>query len=321
MIPVSLEVSPTSAPSGRMALPFAIRLRLRVLTGLMVFATPGWAWTAHGHRLITQASVESLERIDLPLEGLARAAIVEAAVQPDLMRPGELPELRRIEAPRHFIDLELLQGADLPAELYQYQRLLVHLSESEQGLGGREDDFTAVGMVPYAVIESTHRLAAVFAQLRARPGDEILSSMAFSLAGQVAHYAQDLCQPLHTTVHHDGRARGDGSSPHIGIHRAVDDLLGLIELPAARATGRKPRQRAELLREVLQELSDSHALVDTVYELTQDLEAAYETGKISSRLEELARERYLRATALTADLIYTAWVESAAIKLASWATE
>ena len=40
-----------------------------------------------------------------------------------------------------------------------------------------------------------------------------------------AHYATDLCQPPHTTIHYDGRAQEDGSSPHTGIRQRVDGLL------------------------------------------------------------------------------------------------
>lgn len=288
-----------------------------VLLAELSCSTTAAAWSSREHRQITAAAVEILDSSVRSFSKANRDSMVRASVQPDLMRPRQMPILRELEAPRHYIDLELLQGKALPESVSEYLKLLARLGDQGTGLIGPDWRLGTVGVLPYALVESTQRLAAIFAQLRQRPEDGDLEIMAMHQAGIMAHYAQDLCQPLHTTLHHDGRAREDGSSPGSGIHRQVDGLLRSI--PAKSVDGRSQAYE-DLFGAVLEELAASHARVERVYELSPDLEALQQEKRVSPALEKLGRERYERAVRFTADLVHTAWLLSDSIDLPAWAT-
>jgi len=279
------------------------------------------AWSSKGHRLITGAAVDSLDAAEQPWSRAARAAIVGASVQPDLMRSRELPQLRAVEAPQHYIDLELLQGNAVPEERWEYLRLLTRIAENGRRSKLLDGDVAQAGTLPYAIVEGTQRLAAIFAQLRVHADDPDLQSMAAYQAGLVAHFAQDLCQPLHTTVHHDGRARNDGSSPYTGIHQQVDALVQSVSLKGKEAADRPAQVLDPLFPAVLAALQESHSQVDRVYELARGLVDLQSNGKADPGLIEFARQRFERAVGLSADLIRTAWHLSASIDLPSWASD
>jgi hypothetical protein len=291
---------------------------LVVLVGMLGWVPATLAWSSKGHRLITSAALDAVN-----LEGLAwskseQVTIANASVQPDLMRPRGLPQLRAVEAPRHYLNLELLEGKALPEERWQYINLLNRIARAGDGksLLRPDGDVTQIGTLPYALVESTQRLAAIFAQLRVRPRDRELRIMAAHQAGFVAHYAQDLCQPLHTTVHHDGRARRDGSSPHTGIHRQVDSLLQSVPLEALDIGDRQPLK--PLFPAVVRAFRESHSQVDRVYDLADELADLQENDGLDSELLKLAQERYLQSVSFTADLIHTAWLLSSSVDLPDW---
>src|SRR5437764_832460 len=74
--------------------------------------------------------------------------------------------------------------------------------------------------------------------------------------GILAHYAGDICMPLHTTVDYDGRVTADGRSPHSGIHAKVDSLIEKLPLrPEDLAAG----QKIEPLAEVATDRRDNRA--------------------------------------------------------------
>jgi len=298
-----------------------LHIGLIVLVGLLGATPATLAWSSKGHRLITSAAMDSPNLGEPKWSDSEKASIVGAAVQPDLMRPRELPQLRAIEAPRHYLDLELLEGEALPEERWEYIKLLTRIAESGEGKGllRPDEDVSQMGTLPYALIEGTQRLAAIFAQMRIHPHDPDLRSMAAHQAGFVAHYAQDLCQPLHTTVHHDGRARKNGSSPRTGIHRAVDALIQSVPLPAQKGFGRSPRVLAPLFPAIYSAIQESHSKVDEVYDLADDLKELRENGVAASELVDFSQERYQRAVGFTVDLIHSAWELSASVELPDWA--
>lgn len=288
-----------------------------VLAGLSC-STIVLAWSFQEHREITAAAVELLASSGLSSAVPDRDAMVRSSVQPDLMRPRQMPMLRELEAPRHFIDLELLQGAPLPESASEYVKLIARLGEQRGGSFGTDWRLETVGGLPYALVESTQRLAALFAQLREQPDDKVLGIIAMHQAGIMAHYSQDLCQPLHTTVHHDGQARDDGSSPRSGVHRQVDSLLRAVSVAPIKG---RSQAYEDLFGAILEELAASHARVDSVYELIADLDALQDGKPMSPALEEFGRQRFERAVRFTANLFHTAWMLSETIELPDWAIE
>ncbi len=287
------------------------------LLGLALFATlDARAWLVPGHRRVT---IEAIGALPAAVPGFFRegaASAGEAAVDPDLWRNRGTPALGDREAPEHFIDLELLKDRALPERRSDYQRLLVRL-DVEPG---------KIGAVPYAIVEQAERLALCFAEHRRWPADPGLRSKCLLIAGWLSHFAADLTQPLHTTVHHDGRVRPDGRSPESGIHRKVDALLVLAQ-PKRGASGASAAQKSgpsagaidngELWPMVRRELEASHALVDAVYALEPKLASA-SSAKPDADLLAFAAERERAAVRFVAGLFLWSWERSAKLELPDW---
>jgi hypothetical protein len=238
--------------------------------------------------------------------------IAKAALAPDAFTTPVAPqELHSTEAPDHYLDLELIEGIELPPARYEFLALL----------GKKDLKPSKVGLLPYAINESFQRLAVAMAHHRRWPADEAARQQCLLYAGILAHYAQDACQPLHTTVNFDGRIK-DSASPRSGIHLKVDALLGktglsrqdlaaAIKLPKAPADGFSARQTA------MDAIKASHELVDLVYELEPAIPKQEEPIQ-DDKVRQFAVERLKAAAQLTAELYQAAWVASAEIKIPDW---
>jgi hypothetical protein len=235
------------------------------------------------------------------------AEVARASLDPDLLRRPDLPQLRDQEYPEHYLDYEYLEGANLPETRYEYVGLLAE----------RDLDGSRVGFLPYALVEGVQRLAVAFAQHRAAPGDLQIQAKALYFAGVLAHYAADLCQPLHTSIHHNGRALPDGSSPGSGIHHLVDSLLDRLGVDARpQMVAAEVRSFAsDPLAAVIERFLASHQLVDRIYELEPELE--WQEGESpSAAVRSLASQRLEEGVAFTASLFFTAWDLSAGLEVA-----
>lgn len=281
-------------------------LRIGPLLALLGAAS-GLAWHTPGHRMIGVAAVEALPA-DFPAFFRAGAAAVgHLAVDPDLHKHRATPALRSREEPEHYVDLERLEGRVLPATRAEYFRLLVEL--------GRQP--AEMGYLYYAVVEGTERLALCFAEHRRWPDNPYVRDKCLVFAGLLAHYAADLEQPLHTTIHHDGWALPDGGSPFTGIHARVDALVERAPFDAAAAVaGLAVTPFPDLRRGVLDELAASHGRLDATYRLEPAL--ARDEGLADARVLELTCERYRAATLFVARLFATAWATSHELDLPGW---
>lgn len=288
-------------------------LRLTLALGVVALASASHlqAWHADGHRITTFDAITLLSE-ELPkfLQD-GRDQMAWDSIDPDLMRNYGLPQLRDREAPNHYLNIELLEDG----------QLLETRSEFLRFLGSQEPslDPSQVGTLPYSVVEATQSLTLAFAQLRRQLADEHLQAKVMISAAYVAHYATDLCQPLHTTIHHDGRALQDLSSPYTGIHQKVDALIGRLE-PQHEIKGEQvmPQVLKPIFPAVVAELDRSHAEVDRVYELEGDLAPLEADGEPSARLRAWTRERYRASVLFTSSLILTAWRESADLQIPEW---
>lgn len=281
----------------------------------MAAAAPLFGWSAEVHRRMSSTALEVVSSSVVAVTSEERAALLEAAVQPDFMRPQEQLQLRDREAPEHYLDLERLRGQELPATRSEFVKLVARLATSP-GLGLNADwTMETVGSVPYAVVELTQRLAVALTLARQRPESRHLRTFAMLWAGSLAHYAQDLCQPLHTTVHFDGRADAEGRSPRSGLHRLVDGLPAASPLDQRALRGLESRPYDDLFGAVEERLLRSHRLVDRVYRLESELRRERHGQAASGSLLAFAEERYREAVSFTADLLHTAWLLSATLEI------
>jgi len=308
------------------------RIWLIAAVGVLGVAGGVHAWYGKGHQAMTTLAVRALPG-ELP--GFFRQGAGEVAhvsVDPDLFRLKENPELRSEEVPEHYIDLELLEDGD-PNRERPRLGTLTSLPADRYGLvqlcAKRNIDPAKVGFLPYAIVEWTQRLTIAFAEHRKWPADKAVQAKCLVYAGLLAHYAQDLCQPLHTTIHYDGKLV-DGQKVGAGVHAKVDALLDGLAAPASGAsrpaTARMPaslpameaKAFEQLMPAVLAELNRSHALVDKVYELAKQFPEPNEPLDADSPAGQFAAQRAAAGASFTASLYLTAWRDSASFPLPEW---
>jgi hypothetical protein len=235
--------------------------------------------------------------------------IGHCAQDPDVAKNREAPNLNDEESPEHYLDFELLQGSALPPTRYAFLKFC-----AEKGLSPKD-----VGTVPYAIAEWTDRLTVAFAEYRKYPKNPYIQQKCLLYAGILSHYSEDLCMPLHTTVHHDGRARADGSSPRTGIHAKVDSLIEKLALkPDELARDQRIEAMDRLLPAIVKQIEASRALIDRTYALESQLPPAQGEWKPSAEITAFATERARESVRFTASLYLTAWQKSARIQLPPW---
>ena len=267
---------------------------------LAIAAAPiSFAWHHEGHHLIAMKAVRVLPDSVPAFFRDGAATIAHVSIDPDMMRNPAAPRLSSTIAPEHFIDLELLEGRKPPKLRSQYVLMLAELKQSPE----------KVGLLPYSLTEWTEALTIAFAEHRKWPNNPHVKIKCLVYAGYLAHYASDLHQPLHTTIHFNGRAV-DGKSSNTGIHAKVDDLLFRFKADDIAVEAKDVRAFDDAFAAVLAEIDASHALVDKVYELEKQLPAVKQAGELNAKVRDFALERAAAATKLTASLMLTAWENS-----------
>ncbi len=284
--------------------------RLGMMIILLASVQPACAWHGKGHVRATRLAIRLLPE-DVPeFFRHGAAMIAHCSVDPDIFtRPMAPDALHKTESPEHYFDLKRLDGLDIPSNRYDLLKWCA----------GKDIAPSRVGLVPYAIAEWTQRLTVVFAEHRKWPANPHIRMKALMYAGIQAHYAEDLCMPLHTTIHYDGRAKPDGSSPKSGIHLKVDALLG--KLPAAlevQADAAAVQPFKELFPRVVGQLKASYALVEPLYKLESKLPAYKDPLKADGPVAAFAVDRLKASAVFAARLMLTAWRDSARIKLPEW---
>ena len=276
---------------------------------LFACVQPSQAWHDEGHYYTAVAAAKSMPE-DVPAFFRDGApAVGHGALDPDVFKDRDLPQLNHCEFPEHFIDVELLQGHDLPLLRYDYLRLCQEL----------DVDPTKAGTLPYAITEWTQKLTMAFAEHRANPNNPYVRAKCLVYAGILAHYAADLHMPLHTSVHWDGRAEEGVPYVRTGIHNKVDALPTKIPYNELFAEPLPtPLVSRDIFTFTLDELAKSHALVDRVYELENSYPEWSDLNLTNESVRAFTTERTRAAAAFTADLFLSAWRNSADIRMPPW---
>jgi hypothetical protein len=287
----------------------------RLMLLLPAFALTAAVWHAHAwheqeHYAMT-AAAGRLIADDLPdwfVEGLVTDA-AHIAIDPDLFKYREAAQLRHAETPEHFFDREYFADEPLPELRYDYYARCY-----AKGL-----DPQKVGTLPWAIAEWTQRLQMAFVEHRQRPDDPHIRRKAQVYAGLLAHYAADLAQPLHTTIHWDGRVEEAGDSPpHTGIHMKVDALARKLDVPGETLVdGLDATVYRELWPAILRNFDESFAEVDRLYALADRIPDRDESLE-DEEVRQFTLERTRHAIRFVASLYRTAWAQSAEIEPHDW---
>jgi hypothetical protein len=282
----------------------------RFYTTLILFSllltTPAWAWWGGGHDILTQASVKALPEEMPEFFRNAEKMVAHCAYDPDISKERGTPHARQAEYGEHYIDIELFGEHPIPEGRDAHLKLCAEL-----GLEPRK-----VGTLPYALAEWTERLAVAFAEYRKWPDNPMIQNKCFLYAGFLAHYAQDMCQPLHLTINFDGIKQPDGTRLHQGIHEKVDSAIEFLEFkPMDLARGQRIEAVDDLMPVIIKQIKTGHNLVDNVYALAEDWK---NLKNPTPDLVEFTLIRARESVRWTASLYLTAWKLSEGIRLPGW---
>ncbi|MEE8368083.1 MAG: hypothetical protein V3S30_07175 [Thermoanaerobaculia bacterium] len=289
----------------------ASRVSLIVAFGVLVGLSSRsvFAWSIAGHQSTARMAVRLLPADFPEFFRMGQSAVAHSVIDPDVIKLRTLLQLRNREYPEHYLDWEMFGGRDFPATRYEYIARLHQLNQKP----------ASTGFLPYAIVENFQELMLAFAEHRRWPDNLHVRSKILILAGHLAHYAGDLCQPLHTTIHHNGRAKRGAESPNTGIHFAVDGLFESTSIGhSVVGIHLAPLASGNLLTEVQRQFEGSFRLVDRVYELEADLRAAHEGGEPTAQLIAFAKERQHCTISFISGLFQSAWIDSASLQLPVW---
>ena len=293
------------------------RIVVLMLAGVLACYAPAFAWWPRGHGILSEAAVRALPAETPPFFRAHSKAVAHYSQEPDIAKNKAAPHATSSEYSEHYFDWELIEkplaaqlSGALPESRYGFLKFCFQ----------NKIEPNNVGLLPYAVVEWTERLTIDFAQHRGWPVNKAIQNKCLVTAGILAHYAEDLCQPLHVTMHHDGRANADGSSPKSGIHNLVDGLIEVLAMsPDKLSQQQKIESVGELLPAVMQEIHNSRAQIETAYALEKLLpKIAAKPESEDAGVLRFADERAREATHFTAALFLTAWRRSEAVALPNW---
>lgn len=292
----------------------AAALKIALFCALALTASSR-AWFGMGHMRSAARTLAAVEG-QMPaffIEG--RDMICHFSTEPDLFTVYAGPkDLYKGEIGNHYFHVEMVNLAELPDNREDFL-----LWAGQKGLKIRE-----VGTAPYAVIETAGKLSLAFAEYRQWPENPAVRFKCLYYAGVLAHYAQDVCMPLHTTKHYDGRQDDPNTPPKKGIHRKIDALFSQVNDDAlADLDLAELKPVTDLHAAVIDALRASHAHVDTAYAL-QDLlpeNSDIPADDIHPRVNNFTRERFTHSVCFTARLFLYAWHASEKIKLPRWIAE
>ena len=289
-----------------------------LVLGVLLISAPSFAWWPPGHGILSEAAVLSLPKETPQFFRQNAKAIAFHSFDPDIAKNRAAPHASAAEAPEHFFDWELiapiLKEDSLPQTRYEFLKMCYQNNlEPNQ-----------VGLVPYAIVEWTERLTVAFAQHRRWPKNKNIQNQCVVTAGVLAHYAEDLCQPLHVTLDHDGRALPGGASPKTGIHGRMDSLIETLKLaPKTLVQNQNIAPIEKLMPGIESEIQNSRAQIALVYQLENELPQTEKSGARFTApptpgVLRMANERARETTRFTASLFLTAWRDSARVELPVW---
>ncbi|HDH99763.1 MAG: hypothetical protein DRQ14_04330 [Candidatus Latescibacterota bacterium] len=257
------------------------------------------AWWERGHRIATEAVMRMLPG-DMPRFFRASGdVLVPLSAAPDRWKKyGDVVHAGwRWD---HFMDLELL---DLPLGEF-LEKFPDRFSAMEHWCGG---DGRIPGFLPYHILELYEALKGVFGELKEKPSDPSLQVQALFFAGSLAHFAEDLSQPLHLTVHYDGRVdeKGDVVSNE-GIHERFEGpLVEHIDLRDVLPYMHPPEELGDVKEALVRAMERSYGFVKEVYALDD----RGELEKATPMAVRFAAMRLAEGAQLVANLWYTAWAK------------
>src|SRR5580658_1917093 len=153
------------ANARMMAMKTTARRTVVCIVAIFSLICPAWPWGNEGHGAINRVAAEKLPP-DVPaFLRKAEAQLAYLGPEPDRWRQTSELALKRAQEPDHFIDLEMVEGMELPPDRYSFYRAL---EARRQQTPGHPDDLLPerVGLQPYIATEIFERLVVAFREYR-----------------------------------------------------------------------------------------------------------------------------------------------------------
>lgn len=300
---------------------------LAVAVALCLMPRPMLGWGNEGHMAINRVAAAKMPAAMPAFLAGAVDRLEYLGPEPDRWRQRDEYALNRAQAPDHYIDLECVEGIELPPDRYAFYKLLYErraaiahgnpVPARLAALGLKADDLLPerVGTQPYIVAEIFERLRGAFREYRRlkrehQPTAPVEENIVF-YAGWLGHYVADAANPLHTTVKGAGwiGPNPNGYTTDHNIHWRMEtefvhhnlSQLGFADRVKAPVVLQDPWQ------DYLNYLWSSHALVEQVYQLNK---AGGFKGEGTAESREFIRGRLAAGAQMLLNLWYTAWVQS-----------
>jgi hypothetical protein len=172
-----------------------------LVVSTLLHAPSAYAWGNEGHRIINRLAALNLPQ-DAPAFLRWAGAVSEIEYlgpEPDRWRSPAEPELLAVQAPEHFIDLELADAlGPLPHRRFEFEAAVFASGQRPE----------KIGLQPWQATEIWQRLKAAMREYRrlfdAHQDTHDVEQAAIFYAGWLGHYVGDASQPLHTTVQYNG---------------------------------------------------------------------------------------------------------------------
>jgi hypothetical protein len=282
--------------------------RWMVLMVLLWMTTSASAWWPRGHGILTRAAVETLPH-DYPAFMKAGVGMIaHASVDPDVAKNRATLSLEKAIHPIHYFNAELVEGKMLPLSRYEFERMCAELGKKVE----------QVGLLPYATAEATDQLTLALAEYRKWPEHPYIQAKCLLYAGVVAHFAQELCQPLNLTIYWNGRGE-DGTPQNSRIHENIDGLIQNMELKSSViAADLKPEAADSLMGAIVGQIAESRKHIDQALTLDQYVSPKGADYKSEVAVQKFTIQQAREAARFTAVLYLTAWKKSAAVRLPGW---
>src|SRR5215469_2622533 len=202
-------------------------LRRIAVTALLPLFTvpPSFGWGNAGHSLVNKLAAENLPA-DMPAFMRTQAAINEIEYlgpEPDRWRGLGEPELNAVQAPDHFMDLELADVIQpLPHRRYAFIAA-AYAASLTHPVQARDLQPDHIGFQPYITNEVWERLKSAmrdYRELSAKHQDtNPVEAAILFYAGWLGHYVGDGAQPLHTTVNYNGWVNKENPNGYTTDHK------------------------------------------------------------------------------------------------------
>lgn len=275
-----------------------------------------FAWGEVGHRITGEAAALAMPR-DMP--AFFRGAVKELSYlnpEPDRWRDRAERSadvaLDGVNAPDHFIDMEMVPPAVLTAALAAPDRYAYFDTIKQAGVEPGK-----MGFLPFRMLELSQRLREDFRQWRAASDSTrpFVEARIIDDAGLLGHYVADGSNPAHTTVQYNGWTgpNPNGYATDRQMHfrfetQYVENHITTADVsPLISAT---PRVFPDFRRAIDEYLMTTNGQVEQMYRL--DKAHPFNATTTDAADKAFVAGRLAAGAQMLRDIWWTAWVTSAA---------